>query len=236
VSESVVSGLDIGGVLRIASIRSTSTTTYSAGDAKPVTKDDFVIDGFTVLGVGVSLNSDGLVLAGQTIPLPLGNLVKTLSAGLEKAGISLRLIDEVPTAGGGASRALEIKVSQTLPIGGNPKGTVTYRIGGASSFITVAPALAGAASAPAAVGPAPTPDAGLGTTASPALSLPTPPVSPGVVPTVSPAPKIEPVLVARDLEDVMRTAYLVLVIGGVLGVIGSALWGWKGARASWLVS
>src|SRR5205085_897329 len=99
----------------------------------------------TVLGVGVSLTADGLQLAGQTIPLPLGNVVKTLSAALEKAGISLRLIDEVPTAGGGASRALEIKISQTIPIDGNPHGTVTYRIGGASSFITVAPATAGSA-------------------------------------------------------------------------------------------
>ena len=234
VSESVASGIDIGGVLRIASIRSTSTTTYAAGDDEPVTENDFVIDGFTVLGVGVSLTADGLELAGQTIPLPLGDLVETLSAALEQAGISLRLIEEVPTTGGGASRALEIKVSQTIPIDGNPQGTVTYRIGGASSFIAVAPAF-GSAAAPAAAGPAATLDAGLAGTGSPDLGLPSTPVSPGVVPTID-APDLEPVLIARDLEDALRTFYLVLVIGGVLGVIGSALWGWKGARASWMVS
>ena len=235
VSESVVSGIDIGGLLRIGSIRSSSTTTYAPGDDAPVTENDFVIDGFSVMGVGVSLTADGLVLAGQTIPLPLGDLVKTLSAALEQMGVSLRLIDEVPTVGGGASRALEIKVSQQIPIDGNPQGTVTYRIGGASSFIVVAPAFEGSASAPVAPGPEPTLPADPGGAVLPDLGLSDTPASSPVAPSGD-APDLEPVLIARDLQDALRSFYLALVIGGVVGVVGSALWGWKGARASWMTS
>jgi hypothetical protein len=61
------------------------------------------------------------------------------------------------------------------------------------------------------------------------------PVTPRVAPSGD-APDLEPVLIARDLQDVLRSFYLALVIGGVLGVVGSALWGWKGARASWMTS
>jgi hypothetical protein len=238
VSESVASGLDVGGVLRIGSVRSSSITTYTPGDEAPVTVNDFAIEAFSVLGVPVALGPDGLSLAGQLIPLPLDALVSTLDTALAGAGVRLRMIEEVQTEGGGAAKALEIKVTQTLPLDGDPEATITYRLGGASSFITVAPRLNPAPERPAAPAPpaaAPAvsaPAVGASSFTPPPLAAPSAPIAPA--PVASRPLETEPVLLARDLTSAVRGFYLVLVAGGALGVLASALWGWKGGRASWL--
>ncbi len=248
-SESVAQGIDIGGVLRIGSIRSRSTTTYKAGDKDPETDTEFTIDAVSILGVRVGLSDKGLVLGNQTLQLPVGNLIASLSNALKGAGVSIRFDDAETIEGGGVAKGLEISVTRHIPIQGNPLVTLTYTFGRASSFIDVAPAIGGAGNsgegasggaAPADAGSAPlsggaeAPSAGTGGDVGLSPTPASTPASPSLPSAGARVGKAKPVLLARDIGGAAQLFYLVLALGGAVGAVGSGLWGWKGARASWI--
>ena len=71
--ETINEGLNLGdGALRIASVRSRSLTTYRAGDAGPVTKTEFVVEGGSAGASSFGYGPDGLVVAGSAVPIPSG--------------------------------------------------------------------------------------------------------------------------------------------------------------------
>ena len=135
VSETVDTGLSIGdGALRIASVRSRSETTLAPDDAKPVTASSLTIEGATLAGQAVTIDSTGVHLAGQAVPAPIGRGLASENDLLGQAGISVTVI---PTGKPGGADALVITSRQTIPAPNNPKGTLVLRFGGASSEIVV---------------------------------------------------------------------------------------------------
>jgi hypothetical protein len=135
VAETVDTGLSIGdGALRIASVRSRSETTLAPNDAKPVTASQLIIEGATLAGQAVTVDSTGVHLAGQAVPAPVGRGLASENDLLGQAGISVTV---TPTGKPGSADALVITSRQIIPAPNNPKGTLVMRFGGASSEIVV---------------------------------------------------------------------------------------------------
>lgn len=242
-SESVMSGLDLGGIVRIASIRAHSTTIFEPGADAPESDTDFAIEAIKIAGVTVGIGPDGLRLAGTTIPLPLGDLQKTLNGLLAGAGVEIKTFDSVEFEGGARSKGIEISITQELPVDGSPTATVTYRFGGASSFITVAPApepiVAPATPAPTTTAAPPPPSTSAAVVATPTPAVTSAPTTP--VPTTEPAATqlqqaapVKTIMAARDLSGLLRIPYLALIFGAAAASLGSIVWGSKGVRATWL--
>jgi hypothetical protein len=138
VGETINDGLNLGdGALRIASVRSKSVTTYRAGDAAPVTKTEFVVEGGSAGGSSFGYGPDGLVVAGSGVPIPTGSALEQLNKGLEPAGIQIRFVGAQPIVGGASADALEITLAGQAPIPGTPPGIIRLRVGGATSAVTV---------------------------------------------------------------------------------------------------
>ncbi len=228
-AETVVEGIAAEGVFSIASVRSTSRSVLRPGDDKPTTKTELSIDGALVSGVRVGFGPEGLVLASQTVPVPTADLTKQLNEALKDAGISIRVLEGEELVGGKASDVLEITTEHASPGAGLPAGTLTYQIGGATSFILSGTAVdlpplpsGGNIPVPPAAPPvaAPTNVLGGSTTAPPAVTPEQP------VPT-------QPTAIARDMRDAIKVFYLVLGVGAALGLASSGLWRRKGGLVPW---
>lgn len=179
VGESVNEGLNLGGgALRIGSVRSRSVTTYKAGDAAPVTKTEFTVDGGAAGASNFGYGPEGLVVAGQGVPIPAGSALEQLNAGLAPAGISIRFVGAEKVVGGASADALEITLAGQAPIAGTPPGIITVRFGGATSAITI-----GQGSEHTIVPPVP--GAAGGGDGSTSGDTPGPP---GITPSVTPGP------------------------------------------------
>jgi hypothetical protein len=138
VGESVNEGLNFGnGALRIGSVRSRSVTTYKSGQTAPVTTTEFAIDGGAAGGSNFGYGPEGLVVAGQGVPIPTGSALDQLNTGLAPAGISIRFVGAEKVVGGASADALEIRLAGQAPIPGTPPGIITVRFGGATSAITI---------------------------------------------------------------------------------------------------
>ncbi len=138
IGESVNEGLNFGnGALRIGSVRSRSVTTFKAGEANPVTTTEFTIDGGAAGGSSFGYGPEGLVVAGQGVPIPAGSALDQLNAGLAPAGVSIRFVGAEKVVGGASADALEIRLAGQAPIPGTPPGIITVRFGGATSAITI---------------------------------------------------------------------------------------------------
>jgi hypothetical protein len=149
------------GALRIASVTSRSVSTYSAGDPKPKSQADLIIEGARVGDQPVTIGPDGVHPGGQTVPVPFGEGAKQLNQALAQAGISVKTIAITSPEGGVASDALEITMKHPIPGAENTQGTFVYTIGGSSSFIAFGaegpglPALPGPVSESVGVEPPP---------------------------------------------------------------------------------
>ena len=133
---SVNQGLSFGdGALRIASVTSRSVSSYTAGDPKPKTEAELVIEGARVGDQPVTIGPDGVHPGGQTVPVPFGEGTSQLNQALAQSGISVKTIATTSPEGGVASDALEITMKHPIPGAENTQGTFVYTIGGSSSFI-----------------------------------------------------------------------------------------------------
>ncbi|MGH9008810.1 MAG: hypothetical protein ACRDYF_03075, partial [Acidimicrobiia bacterium] len=117
------------------SVRSRSVTTYRAGADAPVSTTELVIEGGSAAGNTFSYGPDGLVVAGQGVPIPAASGLDQLNAALEPAGIELRLADARDVLGGATAGAFEIRLAGQAPIPGTPPGIIRLRFGGASSSV-----------------------------------------------------------------------------------------------------
>ncbi|MEW6471489.1 MAG: hypothetical protein AB1679_04390 [Actinomycetota bacterium] len=121
--------------LSVASVRSRSVTTYRAGDTKPLTDTELIIEGGRAGALSFSFDREGLRVNNDGVPLPAGQGLAALNQALEPAGLSLRFDEGRPLAGGAEAAALEILA--TAPTPGAGPGTVRLRLGGAMSSVAL---------------------------------------------------------------------------------------------------
>lgn len=124
-----------GGALRIGSVRSRSVTTYTDGAGAPETKTSLVVDGLAAGGTRFGVGPDGFVILGQPVPSTGNEAQAVLDQILGPAGLSLRFVQAQPLPGGGQAAALEIVSRQPQPQ--FPSSTISLRLGGASSAVSL---------------------------------------------------------------------------------------------------
>jgi hypothetical protein len=127
VGDSVATGIDIGGVLRIASIRSHARVVLTAAGERTL-EGTLEINGATVGGQAVSITEKGVVLAGSASALPKD----PIRPALKEAGITVTYIEGVedPDEGQILAPTLQVKVAQTATTPNGPQPVaVTYDFG-----------------------------------------------------------------------------------------------------------
>ncbi len=122
----------LGGLLRLGRVESSATIFQAPGDEAPTTDARFEVTGATLLGLGVSITDDGIVLAGQTTPLGLGDTLGDLLAG---NGLDVRVLPAVVTDDRVQSAALEIRQQVELPNAPEP-ATVSIVLGRATASLS----------------------------------------------------------------------------------------------------
>jgi hypothetical protein len=160
---SVADSLSLG-PLTIGRVRSQSVTTYRQGEDQPTTATELVIEGGRAGEVAFSFGREGFQFAQNGIPIPAGQGLGMLNQALSPAGMSVRFDEASPLQGGAVAAAFEITSVADVP--GAGAGTFTIRMGGASSYITLA---------------------GLGDGPLPGVDAPAPPFEPPASPD-NPAP------------------------------------------------
>ena len=140
---SVADGLTLG-PLTIGRVRSQSVTTYRQGADQPTTTTELAIEGGRANDLVFSFGREGFQFAQNGIPLPAGQGLGMLNQALAPTGMSVRFDEPTPLNGGAVAAAFEITNVADVPAAG--KGTFTIRLGGASSYITLAAPRGGASS------------------------------------------------------------------------------------------
>lgn len=201
VAETVSTGLSFGdGVLRIASVRSRSVTTYTPGEAEPATTTELLVEGANVGGQPVTIGPDGVKPGGQTVPVPIGESTQSLNQALAESGLSVRTISGDPVEGGSAGDVLVVTSKHTYPVSGNPQGTLVMRFGGATTAITLGtdvgflPEAPAVPEAPAAPEAPPLP-------AAPEVAASAPPAPPAEAPAEVPAAADEAVPLPAEVPS-----------------------------------
>ncbi len=220
----------LGGLLRIGRVESRASASQSVGGALE-RSSEFKVEGASILGQSIKINDDGIVLAGQTTPLPLAGSV--LADALKDAGIGLRLLPQVETEDGVVSAGLELTIDQSLPNSATP-ARITVVLGRTSAFAT---------------GPS-TEDPDEGTEELPSdsgsvdVGSPLAPIDPGLpgLPSIpgadrgSPSPSAPaPAASIAAIEDTAVVGfYLVLVAGAVMALGSSVLFRLLAVRSPWI--
>jgi hypothetical protein len=125
VADSVASGVDIAGVLRIASVRSHAKVTLTpSGERKVVGTVE--IEGANVGGQAVSITDKGVVLAGSPSALPADPITPALQA----AGITVTYVKAVSDESLGQVLAPTLEITVSGDASGAAAGkSVTYSFG-----------------------------------------------------------------------------------------------------------
>jgi hypothetical protein len=226
---SMADGLSLGS-LSIGRVRSQSVTTWRRGAEQPTTATELAIEGGRANDLVFSFGREGFQFAQNGIPLPAGQGLTALNQALAPAGMSVRFDESTPLSGGAVAAAFEITSVADVPSAG--KGTFTIRLGGASSFITLAAPGEDVVSGllpPPPYQPPPADGAGAGSTP------PTGPTSPaGNVPTSGRPTGATPGAVTGGASSFGQpSSFAGIGTGGVVtGVAGSAEAVPEGAAAS----
>jgi hypothetical protein len=111
--ESSVTGVTVGGLLHIGSIRTTDDITLRPG-SRPVDQPRVVIADVTVAGQSASIDDRGIHIAGQNGP--------ALGQRLAQLGLAVRTIgtSKADTASAARSDATGVEVDFTVPVSGIP--------------------------------------------------------------------------------------------------------------------
>lgn len=135
-AESVTRGVTLGGgVLQIGFVRSRSATTFSAGEARPVTTTELAVDGLRAGDMRLGVGPEGFVALGRPVPASPAVVTGALRAILEPAGVQLRLVQATMAPEGASAAALEVVFRGQFP--GGPAGITTLRLGGATSSVVL---------------------------------------------------------------------------------------------------
>lgn len=130
VSASEATGVDVAGVLRLSSVRSSAKAAFVNG-AATTPSSSLEVGETSVAGVRVVLTPQGLALPGQSVPLPDGSPVL---APLADAGVTVELIEPEKVPGGIRSGGVRVTTSQATPDGGS--ATVSYTFGQSYALVT----------------------------------------------------------------------------------------------------
>jgi hypothetical protein len=234
-AKSEVSAIDVAGVLRLSSVRTSATAKLTGG--KVTSSSTLEVGETSVAGVRVVLTAQGLELAGQKVPLPDGS---PILKPLKDAGLTVEVVAPEKLNGGVRSAGVRVIQKQDTPDGSSVTHSYTfgqsYALVAATSDDSVAPPTTGVtAPAPAPGGPL-TP---VGTTNAPQASAGGTDVAP------EPAPQAP--AVAAPIQAVPAAAlgsapfthmstlsfYLVLVLAGAVAVASHKMLRRFGVSATW---
>jgi hypothetical protein len=251
-AETSATGLAVGDVLRIASVKSRSVTRLGVADQAPAPTTELVVEGARVGGQAVTIGPDGV----HAVPGGTGGSQPSQDPGgaLKQAGIRVRTVSAEPVQGGAAADMLEITSVHTLPVAGAPQGTFVWRFGGATTSIRIgaeeAPetnggsAEGGSVAAPAEkpvdhlvpVGRGVRSGIGAGTAPEPP-SPPSPRPAPGAVVPGSIRSEGSPLTLvssSRDRDGSARGWPLALAAWAGLGSVGLRVRRTRGASGRWI--
>ena len=242
VADSIIRGIDVEGVLKIAEVHVRTVSVLKPGDKAPTTTSLTDVTGVSVLGQPVGLTKDGIAAPGGSQGAAYQPVLDQLNQALTGGGISVALAGGNEVNGGSSNAGVEILQKGTMPFAGSPEGVARTLIGNASSFIVggsgsllniaasdsasgadsaaVTPAATGAGAAGAGV-----PDAAAG---FPIAVPDAAGVTPSSVPTVDFVPQAGATTttasLALDLDDQLKFFYLVIAVGAGLAALTSLLW------------
>jgi hypothetical protein len=130
---STVDGFEaVGGLLRIGRVESHASARQDQG-GEVVRSGGFEVQGISVLGLPVAVNQDGIDLAGNAVPVPIGETVQSL---LDASGLGLRMLEPIETPNGIISGGLQITQEVNgLPNAAGP-AVVTITLGRSAAFVT----------------------------------------------------------------------------------------------------
>jgi hypothetical protein len=250
VAESATQLIDVGGVLRIASVRSNASATVSAGGARKL-EASMVVDGVTVLGQSVGIGDKGLIVGGSPAAPPAPD--DALVAALSNAGIGVRLVaaSKDQKHGDAIAPSLELTVTRVVSGVSPTPFTTTYTFGRAyaraagtagDSGVNIglgggALASPGTVAAPAASSPSATGAAS--TSSGPPLSTGVPAVAGGTSPTGrilgrSTVPGADQAAPAQRIANASaQSLYPALVIGAVVFAAAWLAFRTLGVRLRW---
>lgn len=224
-SENTVKSLAFADVLGIASVHSTASSVLSA-DGSSKLEASLDVEGATVAGQPVSITKDGVSIVGNVIPLP-GN---PAADALAEAGVSITYIDARRDEANGeiTAPALEIVVTEALPVGSSPS-TTTFVIGQAFARATVT-GISEPFATPQTLAPV--------APVVPITGSVTPPAATGVLPKPAPSssaplPEAPGFSTAQIANWSILPAFSALVIGTVLFVASWVVFGRLTARLRW---
>jgi hypothetical protein len=123
------------GPLTVGAVTSKSVTTYRPGDAEPHTATEMVLEGGRVNGLVFSFGPQGLVVAQQGVPIPVGNGLTALNQALAPSRLAVRFEGSEPLRGGAAAAVFDVVSTADVP--GAGVGTLRLRFGGATSFVSL---------------------------------------------------------------------------------------------------
>lgn len=182
-ANSLVSNVDIGGVVHISKV--TSTATASSDGVTGVGSGKTTFDGFTVGGMGVNINGSNVTVGPAK--LPLAQALSALNPGIKNFGLSIIAGSPEHTVSGAMViyHAAAVTIAWTPPQSGQ---TFVVTFGGAFAAANAVPGFAD--NTPPVLGPIAPPDAVSGGGSSPGSSVAPPgdvvsaPVSPSSVAVV----------------------------------------------------
>jgi len=124
-AESVASGIDVGdGTVRIGRVRGFARVVVGT-DGKPRPESGLDVTGMTIAGQAVGFGAGGIVVGGQSVPLPQN----PVTDALEAAGISLSYVAPQPQPDGSGVTAPVLRIEVTRQVVGTGPTVVTYTFG-----------------------------------------------------------------------------------------------------------
>jgi hypothetical protein len=134
IAETLDTGLALDdGALLIGRVVSRSETRLGPADEKPATTTSLLVEGVSVAGQAVTVDADGVHAATHSVPI--GGGLDSVSSTLRQAGITIEILPGTTFPGGGTSDALV--VTGRHPIPDNPDARIRWRVGGATSEISL---------------------------------------------------------------------------------------------------
>jgi hypothetical protein len=220
----------------MSSVRSSATAALADGKVK--TSFTLEVGDMSVAGVRVVLTDKGLVLPGQTVPLPDTSPVLK---PLEDAGVAVELVQPEKLNGGIRSGGVRVVTTQATPDGSSVTQSYTFgqslAVVAATSDDTPLSAAPNVGAAPPAAAPQPagTVSGGAvapGTGAAPQLA---PAPEPNQAPAVAGPALVPSAAVGSAPFAQMKTLsfYLVIVLAGAVTVASHAMLRRFGVSATW---
>jgi hypothetical protein len=225
--------IDVGGVLRVASVTSHAVASVSPSGTRTL-QGTIDVEGATVLGQSVGIGDRGLVVGATPTAVPVGD--DPLVQALADAGIAVRTlgVSKDDATGEVLAPSLEITVTRGVSGVGTGPTSVTYTFGRAHAVASAAPGEAPAEVVSGAGPVAPLGDAAA--TAGSGLPVASGPSGPSGASRSAPgsaATSAAPLPVQRIVNASAASLYPALAVGAVVFAAAWLLFRTLGVRLRW---